>query len=276
MKYLLLLSILISTSHSYAKRLVPLYELGMGLTHVNFPNYPGSSSTRSLTLPFPTALYRGKNLRLKREEGARGIFYRGEKFELDISFDGTLASDPEDTKEREGMNELDMLVEVGPRFLYNLTEVTKSFPWDFDFHLATRVAFSAGALERVSEQGVVINPFFTVRRVSFLKDNDLFAASIGAKFASKTWQDYYYTVEPKFETTTRDAFSASSGLAEISFAAFYNYPIKEDVYVFAGSIYSHYSQAKNRDSPLLAKINTTSIVFGIYYNFHKSSKMVLD
>ena len=225
MKFLLTIILFASSSFAddYGKRLRPLYEFGAGITHARFPNYPGASSTKSVTLPFPTALYRGDVLRLKREEGARGIFYRGERVELDISFDGTLPSDGEDTQIREGMNKLDALIEVGPRFLYNILKVSPTNPWDLDFHLAGRIAVSSGFFENVFSRGLVINPFFTVRRVSLFTDDDLFGAFAGVKFASQDWHSYYYAVEEKFSTFSGDAciqdpFNSLDGSVEIFFS----------------------------------------------------------
>lgn len=283
MKYLLItllfltsLNTLAKDSINYGKRTRPLYELGGGLLYSKFPNYPGASSNREVVLPFPTAIYRGDVLRLKREEGARGIFYRGENIELDISFDGTLPSDGEDTKAREGMAKLNALIEVGPRFLYHIAKVSKNNPWDFDFHLATRVATSTGFFKEVYSRGYVLNPFFTVRTISLFKDDDLFAASIGIKYATKKWHNYYYSVDSKDVTAQRPQFKVKSGQAEISYAMLYNYPIKNDIYTFVGMIQSFYNNAANRNSPLLTKNTNTSLVVGLYWNFYKSKQTVLD
>lgn len=261
---------------NFGKRTRPLYELGGGLLYTRFANYPGASSSKEVVLPFPTAIYRGERLRLKREEGARGIFYRGDRIELDISFDGTLSSDGDDTKAREGMAKLDTLIEVGPRFLYNIAKVTKTNAWDFDFHLAGRIATSTGFFKDVYARGYVLNPFFTVRTISLFTDDDLFAASMSIKYATKKWHDYYYTVNAKDATASRPIYKAESGHAEMSYALFYNYPLKNDFYTFAGMIQSFYNHSANKDSPLLTKKINTAVVFGVYWNFYKSKQKVLD
>ncbi|EQC50474.1 MipA/OmpV family protein [Bacteriovorax sp. DB6_IX] len=265
-----------NSKKSFGKRERPLYELGAGVLHSQFPHYPGASTTKKVTLPFPTALYRGKTFRLKREEGARGIFYSGDRVELDVSFDGTLASDGDDTKVRQGMNELDALIEFGPRFLYNILKVSKTNPWDFDFHFATRMAFSTGFLENMHERGLVFNPFFTLRRISLFTDDDLFASFLSVKYATQKWHQYYYGVPQKYVTPTRPFYQADSGVAEYSLALLYNYPLKKDIYIFAGLIQSLYKDSANRNSPLLTKTTNTSTVFGIYWNFYKSKQTVLD
>jgi len=260
----------------HGKRERPLYEIGAGILYSKFPNYPGASSSKQVVLPFPNLIYRGEKLRLKREEGARGIFYNGENVEIDISFDGTLSSDADDTEAREGMPKLDTLIEFGPRFLYNIAKVTDSNPWDFDFHLAGRIAFSTGLFKNLHARGLVVNPFLTVRRVSLFTDDDLFAASASIKYATMEWHEYYYSVNQRFATESRPFYKSKSGLAELSYALFYNYPIKNDFYTFAGGIHSFYSQSANKESPLLTQNSNITFVLGIYWNFHKSKQKVLD
>ena len=256
--------------------LEPLYEIGAGVFHAQFPHYPGSKEKRAVTLPFPTFVYRGRYIRAKRDEGLRGKFLDTKRLEIDISMDGTLPSENKDTPIREGMPELDTLIEVGPALIYHINLPKSSNDWKFDFHLALRGAFSTD-LKRFDTQGLQLNPFLSISKTGFFgKKKGLFFASAGLKLASLKWQKFYYEVAPEFATTQRHAYHSQSGFAEASAAVFGFYPVTNDWWIFSGVINSFYKNAANRSSPLLEKDDTLSYSIGFYYNFYKSAIKVFD
>ena len=56
----------------------PLWELGLGVAAVRFPDYRGSDQTSTYVLPLPFVAYRGRFLRADRD-GARAILFAGRR-----------------------------------------------------------------------------------------------------------------------------------------------------------------------------------------------------
>ena len=212
-------------------------------------------------------------IRAKQDEGVRGRFLDTKYIEIDLSFDGTFASDGKDVKAREGMPELDHLVEFGPSLIVHLIEKPKKVA--LDLRLPARLAISSD-FTNIRERGTTINPFFNLKLYNLFRDQDMFLFSIGGKWASKKLMDFYYTVEPAYQTSSRQIYSASGGFMELSLSAAIFQPIVNNWWFFTGIVRPYYNDAANLESPLLTKKNTTSIVAGIYWNFHKSEIMVTE
>src|SRR4051812_37141382 len=62
----------------------PLWEVGLGLGAIHFPQYRGSEQTKNYVLPTPYFTYRGEFLKADRE-GARGVFFRNDNVDLHMS-----------------------------------------------------------------------------------------------------------------------------------------------------------------------------------------------
>jgi len=255
----------------------PLYEMGAGLLSVSFPDYPGASHNRQVSFPFPSLSYRGDILRSKADEGVRGRFINRRYVELDFSADGSLASDIKDNKVREGMPDLDTVLEIGPILIFHLKQATLSNQLQVDFHLPLRYVFSTD-LSSVRQLGVTINPFLKLKVKNLFHHEDLLQFTIGMKYASEGLQDYYYEVAPQYQTAQRPAFDAQPGLMEQSMSLLIFQPItlKKGLWIFGGLIRGNFKHVVNRDSTLLAKDINTSLALGIYYNFYRSSSYVYE
>lgn len=252
--------------------LKPLWQLGFGGFWASFPDYPGSDFNYKLALPFPTAVYRGEVLRAKRDEGVRGRFINHPKFEIDLSFDGTLpSSDSKKNNRREGMEELDAVLEFGPKLIYHLYSSSQKL----DFHLALRYGFSSD-FQKWQDRGMQINPFFTYQIEEVFGSESFFLLSVGGKWSTRKLLDYYYGVDREFATNLRPYYHASSGLLEYSTSAIAHIPLYRNIMLFTGVIQAFYNKAANRTSPLLPKDQTTSVVIGLYIMPWKSDIFVFD
>jgi len=251
--------------------------MGAGLLSVSFPDYPGASHNRQVSFPFPSLSYRGKILRSKADEGVRGRFINSRYVELDFSADGSLASDIKDNKVREGMPDLDTVLEIGPSLIFHLKRPTRSNRLQVDFHLPLRYIFSTD-LSSVRQLGVTINPFLNLKVKNLFHHEDLLQFTIGMKYATEGLQDYYYEVTPQYQTAQRPAFDAQPGLMEQAMSLLIFQPItaKKGLWIFGGLIRGNFKHAVNRDSTLLAKDINTSLALGIYYNFYRSSSYVYE
>ena len=76
------------------------------------PFYRGSDEYRWYAFPLPYFVYRGDYIQVDKD-GVRGLFYKGVRFELELS----LGINPPVKSEggaRAGMPDLDPLIEMGP------------------------------------------------------------------------------------------------------------------------------------------------------------------
>ncbi|HET9403894.1 MAG TPA: MipA/OmpV family protein, partial [Burkholderiales bacterium] len=80
---------------------LPLWEAGMGAAALSFPDYRGSDERQFWLLPFPYLVYRGEFLQAD-ERRMRGVFFKTERAELDLSFNGSVPVDSDDNDARRG------------------------------------------------------------------------------------------------------------------------------------------------------------------------------
>lgn len=97
------------------------------------PGYRGSDQQRVHAFPIPYVVYRGDVIKIDREK-IRGLLFKTEHLELDISMNGSVPVRSSDNNARNGMPKLDPTIEIGPQlnilFLntekYRFTALT---PW---------------------------------------------------------------------------------------------------------------------------------------------------
>jgi hypothetical protein len=97
----------------------PLWEAGIGVAALDFPDYRGSSQSRGYLLPDPYIVYRGRFLRADRH-GLRGVFFDSDRVDLNLSVGASLPVDSSRDHAREGMPNLRPSVELGPSLELNL------------------------------------------------------------------------------------------------------------------------------------------------------------
>lgn len=244
----------------------PRYELGAAAGFFYLPDYPGADESRLRILPIPYFIYRGDFVRAEREGGVRGRFYMRESFELDLSFDAAFPVNSTKNKAREGMENLDWIGQVGPRFIYHVFKNPES---RLDFYLPLRVVASSD-FTRIDDRGVVLQPEFAYRHRDVFHAGIGIAAYTGITYASERLMDYFYTIKPRYAKAGRSAYEASGGelASNVSFFLVKELPYK--VTVFAGNSYYFYSDAKNRTSPLIRDRDTVSYSLGIVWRFFES------
>ena len=172
------------------------------------------------------------------------------------------------------MPPLEAVIEFGPKLIYHLFK-SEDGNQRIDLNFAFRYGFSSN-LKKWQDLGLQFNPFITYKIENFFQPKSLFLLSLGSKWSTQKLMKYYYQVDPIYATESRDAFSAKSGLLEITLAAIGYYPIYKDIMIFGGMIKGFYSKASNRKSPLLPKDQTTSLILGIYWTPKKSNVLVFD
>ena len=96
----------------------PLWEFGMGVAGITYPDYRGANERTNYALPMPYIVYRGDFLKADKQR-VRGLFFKSGIAEMDVSLSGTPPVRSKNNLARLGMPDLDATLELGPSL--NLT-----------------------------------------------------------------------------------------------------------------------------------------------------------
>ncbi len=188
-------------------RPLPLWEWGLGIGAVSFRDYRGSDTTHAYPVPVPYFVYRGRYLQADRN-GLKTKLLHQDRVELNISLDAT--TPVRNNAAREGMPQLRPTVEAGPALEVHL--------WRSDSEKAKLdVRLPVRAVSTVGSPGF-IGWFFApnvnldiVNPAGFRGWN--LGLLTGPLFASGRYDQYYYSVAPRYATPQRPTFQASGGYA---------------------------------------------------------------
>jgi len=206
----ILMSLVPAPSGARAAQL-PLWEVGAGAAVISFPHYRGSDERRSWVLPFPYVVYRGEYLQAD-ERRVRGLFFKTERVELDVSVNGTPPVDSSENDARRGMPDLDATLEIGPSLNFLLAR-TKDRKIRLEVRLPVRAAL-ASDFTYVDLAGWVFQPNLNLDlRDPLGFEGWKFGALAGPMFADRRYHQYFYGVDPAFATAGRPAYNASGGYA---------------------------------------------------------------
>jgi outer membrane scaffolding protein for murein synthesis (MipA/OmpV family) len=251
----------------------PLWELGVGFTGLHLPDYRGANQSRDYVFPLPYAVYRGEVFRVDRE-GIRAIFFGTDRVELNVSVFGTPPVDSSKNTARQGMPDLDATLEVGPVLEVTLARDRKI---DYNYRLQLRVpARAAFATDIVhwSYIGWVFYPHLELDlRPEFLGGRWNVGFSAGPLYATRKFNDYFYSVAPQFATPDRPAYQAPGGYS--GWAGFATLSRRfNSVWVGAYLRYDTLGGATFESSPLVKRDYAVSGGFGIAWVFAQSKELV--
>ncbi len=221
----------------------PRWELGAGIATASFPAYRGANRQVTHVVPLPYAVWRSERLRVDRE-GARGLLFDSERFEINVSLDGAIPVDSDDDGPRAGMDDLDPLIEIGPSLTWMLTRDRR-----WQFRIPVRAAISINA-RSTSQQGWKIHPLLRYRSANTVA-GWRFGGSVGPIFATRDFHAYYYQVAPEDAIPgERPAFSAAGGYSGSALSANASRRFN-DVWFGAFLRYDNLAGAQFVDSPLV-------------------------
>lgn len=248
----------------------PLWELAVGGGVISLPYYRGAGSNRVLPVPFVYPVYRGDVLKVD-EDGVRGLFFQSERVKLDLSADGTVPGSDDDVEGREGMPSLDPTVQVGPSLTVDL--------WRGDTRaqqliltLPLRGVFTVDTSPRYI--GLAASP-----KITYYRDHRALGrywrlgATAGLEFGSAKLHDYFYSVDPAFQTPDRPAFNADGGYAGPRFT-FSAQSRRGNNWIGAFFRYDNVTGAVFDDSPLVRQSGNFSAGIVVGWFIAKSSRMV--
>ena len=235
-------------------------ELGVGVGAVDFPAYDGAAEKRQLVLPFPYFVIRSRFLDADRDQ-VRGKLLKSDDWSLDVDFGGNVDVTSSDTKERQGMPDLDWLGEVGPALRYH---VWRGQPGDgMDFVLPARVAASVHTL-KFHHRGFDSDPRLEWHGTWFEGGGDrlILDANLSTRLVDRGYANYYYGVTPQYATAARPAYDAPGGYGGWSAQAGVSWHRGDMVY---GAFIEHTSLhgARFQASPLVGDAGGWSFGFAI-------------
>ena len=190
---------------------LPLWEAGAGVAAISFPHYRGSDQRQLWVLPFPYIVYRGEFLQAD-ERRMRGVFFKTERLDLDLSFNGSVPVDSDDNDARRGMPDLDGTLEIGPSLNIKLSE-SPDRKTRLELRLPVRAVF-ASDFSYVRHVGWMFQPNFSLDIRDPMGHAGWKLGLLGGPiFSDKRYNRYFYEVEPAFATATRPAYTPGGGYA---------------------------------------------------------------
>lgn len=186
----------------------PLWEAGAGIAAVNFPDYRGSDERSTFVLPIPYFVYRGEFLKVDRDS-VRGRLFETERLKLDISLNGSVPVDSDDNRAREGMDDLDPTLEIGPILKYHAWQSADS-RYQLDLRLPVRAVIST----EPEHVGWVAQPQVNLDiRDPLDQPGWKLGLLAGPLLGDADYHDYFYGVDAREVRPGRPAYEADGGYA---------------------------------------------------------------
>lgn len=231
----------------------PKWEIGLaggaGWSH----HYPGADQGGGAALVLPYLIYRTERLRIGEGGLASGRLFESERIELTASIEGSLPASSDDNRAREGMPDLDTLIEVGPQLVLTLKE--REDIDSLSLRLPLRAVLSTD-FSNLKYRGLLFQPRLSYSRDVLFGTGASGSVSVGPIFAADKLMDYFYDVPARFATPTRPAFEARSGYMGTDLTAGLTYPVTDRFRIVIGGGFRFLAGNTNADSPLFrSKVN---------------------
>lgn len=269
--FILALSLYITTASClFAEELPPIWEFGVGVGGLSLSHYRGSDQTKEYISPVPYLSYRGKRLEVDRE-GARFYFIKKDNFRLDVSTSFNFPVESKDNRARQGMTDLDPIIEFGPRAQFRLyTSEDNNLSVHAAFPVRTAIATD---LKKTNNQGWIFSPYL---QLSYYSDWET-SLSIGPSWSTEKYHDYYYQVDPAYATMSRPAYDAQAGYSGFRYTLitsthFYN----KRLWFGALVRYDTLSGAVFEDSPLVKQTDARFVGIIVAWVFKASPTYGVD
>ena len=232
------------------------WEVGAGIGTISIPHYPGSDESLELILPVPYRSYKDDRTKIDRN----GLNYDLLGIDdLDLSFSAGfgLPIKSDDNKAREGMTDLDPVLEIGPALKYWLfNDPTNQL--SIELPIRTALAFNDTSMRQQGftgdlklnyshqYQGWKFNTFYRIL------------------YADKKYHQQYYQVEQQYVTPDRSFYLAKKGFSGDAIGVSISKRFGE-FYIGIYTRYENLSNAVNKDSPLIK--STDNLYFSAVFSW---------
>ncbi len=259
--------ILLVLPQTISAEALPKWAIGFGVGGVHQSYYTGTKQTRSVLFPVPLLVYRGDTLK-SDDEGIRAELFKDDRYKLDFSFDFNLAVKSEDIDLRQGMSDINSLLQIGPSVEVTFKRTKK---YHFKLDLPVRAVFEIGGGE-IDEAGYNFSP--RLAYTHYFKDRLWRASfSLAPQFGTQSYHNVYYGVEADEVTPNRPAYTAGSGYSGSRFQfAVTSKNNKRLIVLFMR--YDNIDGAEFEASPLVETKDNVTLGFIYSYYFLKSKNTV--
>lgn len=248
----------------------PLWEFGMGVGALAFPDYRGSDESQVYPVPVPYFVYRGDIFKADRD-GARAELFDRKYAELSISVNATIPVESEHNAARRGMPNLRPTVELGPSLDLHLWH-SDDARMKLDLVMPLRAPVTVESAPR--SIGWVFAPRVNLD-VADVAGRQGWNLGVGAGplFADRKFHRYFYSVAPRFATPSRPEYEAKGGYSGMHLLAAISKRFP-DFWVGAYMRYDALHGAAFDDSPLVKTKSYLAGGFGIAWMIGQSSTLV--
>lgn len=222
---------------------LPKWEVGVGLAGYIAPHYPGADQSADYVVPVPFLVYRGDKVEADRG-GILGRLYDSAILDVRVSAGGSLPVNSEDNKARQGMPDLDLMLEAGPTLQFKVYQHNEH---ELRVDLPLRAAFSLGS--SIDYRGLVFNPRLNY---SWRLDGWRMSVTLGPVAATEKYHDYFYEVDSQYVRPWRPEFDASQGFMAWRSSLGLSRRFGQ-FYTGAFLNYMNLSDNRNASSPLIKK-----------------------
>ena len=254
------------------KETKPLWEAGVFGGVARLPHYRGSDQYKVYVLPLPFLIYRGKVVEADRD-GVRGIFYKGDHLETDISMYGTPPVGDDD-QARQGMPELDPSVEIGP-----------AAKWYFRRGGTFAAVYLQAAVRGVVavETGLTDAHYEGLHGALNLILEDYvpppgpgwkLGGNVGVDFASRRYNGYFYDVADQYAAPGREPYRSDAGYDGLSVSAYAKRDLTPRLSLAFYTAWQYIGGAVYRDSPLVRSENNFIVGSAVIWTIAQSGQRV--
>jgi outer membrane scaffolding protein for murein synthesis (MipA/OmpV family) len=225
------------------------WELGAGVSYLQSPYYLGSDESKNYVLPFPHVLVRSEKLSIDRNN-VRGHLISTECLKFDMSFSAAIKVDSEDSRLRQGMPDLDYILEAGPALKWLLKgEFNGPHRLTLDIPLRAAMVTDFDSAEAI---GWRILP--TLHWHHVLSGSGVWRIDnrLRLMYASRDFHDYLYSVDESYVTAERPYYRANEGFSGWQYRFTLRHR-KGDRSMGFYLAYSNIADAVYSDSPLVAE-----------------------
>ncbi len=262
-------ALFLGLSQQAAAERVPQWELGAGIAGLMLPDYRGSDEVHNYLLPVPYIIYRLDWLKAD-QTGVHSKLLHWERAEVNLSLGATPPVRSKNNRAREGMSDLDPMVEFGPSLDIHLWR-DDGRRFKLDVRTPVRVAFTIESQPR--DVGVSLSPTlnFDVARIGGRPWQ--LGTLAGPIFATRRQHRYFYGVSESDARSDRPEFEAHGGYAGLQFLVALSRRFEKSWF----GAYARYDTLRGavfEDSPLVRRNYYVSAGFAIAWIPLQSSKMI--
>ncbi|EKD28635.1 MAG: hypothetical protein ACD_79C00253G0002 [uncultured bacterium] len=277
-KLLFLLIILFICSITYSEteieavdeNIPPLWNFGLFNSWAQIPHYRGSDEYNNYLVPIPYFVYRGKVIQTERET-VKGIIYQTDNFVSEISFHGNPPVDS-DNKAREGMGELEPLIEAGPAVKWYFLGRKKI---NMYLQAAVRGVSSVDTDKGIDfkYEGIHSSVNLIYKRSSlFGMENFRTGLSFGIENTDKNYNSFFYDVKQEYVTEERHFYESEGGYAGKTISGSIVYKINKDLSFASFFRWENIDDAVFEESPLVKEKNNHILGMALIWNIKDSKE----